>query len=88
MSIKYSIETIGNRTRDLTDCSEVPQPLHHRVPIYKGTGRKLSIYVAVLSQQYLQKQLKDSTTSLGSLWAGHHQVKCTISEKILYKRVL
>jgi hypothetical protein len=33
MSMKNSIHTIGNRSRDLPVCSAVPQPLRHRVPV-------------------------------------------------------
>ena len=34
MSMKNSNETIGNRTRDLSDCSAVPQPTAPpRVPV-------------------------------------------------------
>jgi hypothetical protein len=37
MSMKNSINTIGNRSRDLPACSVVPQPPHHRVPqLYKA----------------------------------------------------
>jgi hypothetical protein len=32
MSMKNSIDTIGNRSRDLPVCSAVPRPLRHRVP--------------------------------------------------------
>jgi hypothetical protein len=32
MSMKNSNDTVGNRTRDLSVCSAVPQPLRHRVP--------------------------------------------------------
>jgi hypothetical protein len=32
MSMKNSIDTIGNRSRDLPVCSAVPQRLRHRVP--------------------------------------------------------
>jgi hypothetical protein len=32
MPVKNSNNTIGNRSRDLPVCSEVPQPLRHRVP--------------------------------------------------------
>jgi hypothetical protein len=35
MSMKKSSDTMGNRTRDLTVCSAVPQPLRHRVPLLK-----------------------------------------------------
>jgi hypothetical protein len=43
MSMKKSSETIGNRTRDLPDCSAVPQPLRHRVPhIYRIPRRTVS----------------------------------------------
>jgi hypothetical protein len=39
MSMKKSIDTIGNRTRDLLVCSAVPQPLSYRVLRCKmGTG--------------------------------------------------
>jgi hypothetical protein len=35
--MKYSNDTIGNRTRDLPICSAVPQPLRHRVhPVVDG----------------------------------------------------
>jgi hypothetical protein len=33
MSMKNSNDTIGNRSRDLTVCSTLPQPLRHRVPL-------------------------------------------------------
>ena len=33
MSLKNSIDIIGNRTRDLPVCSVVPQPLRHRAPL-------------------------------------------------------
>jgi hypothetical protein len=35
MSMKKSSDTIGNRTRDLPVCSAVPQPLRHRVPLFR-----------------------------------------------------
>jgi hypothetical protein len=34
MSMKYSSDTIGNRSHNLPVCSTVPQPLHCRVPQY------------------------------------------------------
>jgi hypothetical protein len=36
MSMKNSKDTIGNRSHDLLVCGTVPQPLHHRVPLYLG----------------------------------------------------
>src|SRR5215469_6409113 len=36
MSMKNSTDTIGNRSRALTVCSAVPQPLGHLVPPTKG----------------------------------------------------
>jgi hypothetical protein len=33
MSMKNSNDTIWNRSRDLSVCSAVPQPLRHRVPL-------------------------------------------------------
>jgi len=41
MSMKNSIDTIGNRTRDLPPCSEVPQPTASpRDPFMRRSGGK------------------------------------------------
>jgi hypothetical protein len=43
MSMATSSDIIGNRTRDLPACIEVPHQLHHRVPPVLGTdGAKIA----------------------------------------------
>jgi hypothetical protein len=51
MSMKNSNDTIGNRSRDLPDCSAVPQPLRYRVPhtLNKHTNNLSSSFNSCLS---------------------------------------
>jgi hypothetical protein len=46
MSMKNSIDTIGNRTRDLPACSAVPQPTAPpRTPVYVSRFLYIRIHV-------------------------------------------
>jgi len=48
MSMKNSIDNIGNRTRELPACSAVPQPTAHRVPpnlFNSKRKRKILLYL-------------------------------------------
>jgi len=51
MSMKNSIDIIGNRTRDLPVCSSVPQPtVPPRAPKLKSKGAE--IFIVVLSTDF------------------------------------
>jgi hypothetical protein len=60
MSLKNSDDTIGNRTRDLSDCSAVPQPTATAFPLGSVTITNNAIYI------YNKKHIERCTILLGS----------------------
>jgi hypothetical protein len=47
-----------------------------------GTGRKLCVFVAVLTQLYLQKLLEESAACFGPLWAAIIRLNLESQRKI------
>jgi hypothetical protein len=71
--MKKSSDTIGNRSRDLPVCYEVPQPLRHRVPqMYSSTLSLTSALDAVGGQRHTPPALpreRPGTHCIGG-WVG------------------
>jgi hypothetical protein len=55
MSMKKSSDIIGNRVRDLSVCSAVPQPLRHRVPPPPTEQILIKFYIKLFLEKFIKK---------------------------------
>jgi hypothetical protein len=69
MSMKNSSETIGNRTRDLSACSEVPQPTAPpRTPALKAQSDEMRKRILTPNLRKVEIQRRSSFETPGAVY--------------------
>jgi hypothetical protein len=61
MSMKNYSDTIGNRSRDLSVCSAVPQPLRHREPPHVKAPYRNCIYICLPKRESVGSKHVENT---------------------------